>query len=481
MRVARVLPQLLICALLAPAAPGQTELDPELRKAIEESVKAKDWEAAEPLLSKAVGIAPDLAWAHEVHAQALHALGRLQGGLAAADRALALDPTNADAWEHRGSCLFDLQQLVDAGNSFRRAHSLDERKIYAYTMRQWTYALRGDHMISLALAGEAVRLWPDEINLRFSYEQAAQYAGRFDLALEQSRRAEAMGASALSEGKGRVETFLKAGRFDQARTLVDRLCEFNVEEGSEDARWLRAALLDQSALHAVSGSTQVARKAAERLKALHDAAWVHFYALLMFYADSKELPYDEALASLQTRVTETNMREDPDVSALLQILSADVKTDDLVNGPSNERTDSCQRLFLAAWRAERLGQKERCRQLLDWTVNTGKYRWAPYDMARQMPLERGVDLFTPALGLQTTPDPGDGSGLRITSITKGSAADLQGLEVGDRIVQVLDLPCTNARWAYATRHMVVGSEFALTFRRAGEDRRLKIVPGIAAN
>ena len=56
-----------------------------------------DLERADELESKALALDPDWTWAHDLKGNILRAQGRTEEAVAEHERALALDPSNADA------------------------------------------------------------------------------------------------------------------------------------------------------------------------------------------------------------------------------------------------------------------------------------------------------------------------------------------------------------------------------------------------
>jgi Flp pilus assembly protein TadD len=77
-----------------------------------------------PDLRRAVQLDPRDAVAASNLAMALHAVGGLEEGLAAADAAVALDPNLADGWLNRGNILGDLARPDEAVASYDRALAL---------------------------------------------------------------------------------------------------------------------------------------------------------------------------------------------------------------------------------------------------------------------------------------------------------------------------------------------------------------------
>lgn len=478
MRVVRVSVVASSCVLFAAASTAQSGTDRALPKALQDALNGENWQSAHALASAAIRTDPENAHLQAALSDALYGLDRARDGLAAADRALALDPELPSGWCARADCLFELSRYIESAEAYRAYAQREPGSSYAISGLAWCHTRRGDFLRAQATFGVAVRMAPDSPFYREFLGLAAHYAGRYDLALVQLQEAEKRGDSALAAGTGRLETLRKAGRFDEARELADRITQLAAEPGSRDERWLQSAILHRSTLHLLAGSTNSAREAARRLSSYDRPGWDHFYELLFFYADSIDGPYVEALNGLDRRLTERGIRDDPDVAELVRILSEDLSIADLLAGPSNDTSSPCQRLFLAAWRADRLGHPERAKRLLILTVNTGNYRWEPYDMAREMLKARGVDLFSTHLGFTTDPEDSGALGLEISSIAGDSAAKVQGLRVGDRIVEVQDLPLTVERWRYALRNSVVGSDLVFTVRRDGKDRRVEFKPGL---
>jgi predicted TPR repeat methyltransferase len=94
-----------------------------------------EWASAVPALQHALSLLPieRSALLQLALGQCLMRLGKLKDALPALDRAVAADPTLADAWSQRGGLLRELHQLDAAAHSYEQAlaHGAD-RELHAY-------------------------------------------------------------------------------------------------------------------------------------------------------------------------------------------------------------------------------------------------------------------------------------------------------------------------------------------------------------
>ena len=80
---------------------------------------------ANDYILKALGILPDLGHIHALHARILSQLDRPKEALAAADRAIALDPENEFCWVSKGEALLGMSEWKDAEKALTHALELD--------------------------------------------------------------------------------------------------------------------------------------------------------------------------------------------------------------------------------------------------------------------------------------------------------------------------------------------------------------------
>lgn len=84
---------------------------------------------------KAIGILPDVGHLHALHARTLNQLDRHKDGLAAAERAIALDPENEFCWVSKGEALLGLSEWKAAEAALDQALQLDPDDASASNLR----------------------------------------------------------------------------------------------------------------------------------------------------------------------------------------------------------------------------------------------------------------------------------------------------------------------------------------------------------
>lgn len=86
---------------------------------------------------------------------------RYSEALAAIDRSLALDATNAGAWYVRGTCRAMLGQYDSALEDFERTLSLDATYVPAWDGKAWVLGILGRKAEALEAIDRALALDPD--------------------------------------------------------------------------------------------------------------------------------------------------------------------------------------------------------------------------------------------------------------------------------------------------------------------------------
>lgn len=84
---------------------------------------------------KAIGILPDIGELHALHARTLNQLDRHKEGLAAAERAISLDPENAFCWVSKGESLLGLSEWKSAEAALDQALRIDPDNTVASNLR----------------------------------------------------------------------------------------------------------------------------------------------------------------------------------------------------------------------------------------------------------------------------------------------------------------------------------------------------------
>jgi Tfp pilus assembly protein PilF len=112
------------------AADKALELDPSLPEAhmamaIHYSQREWNWSAADAEFARAIAGRPSLSDAHAEFSFHLQGLGRYEEGVAAAHRAVLLDPLSPDHLSQEGRALFRARRYPEAIESFKKALELD--------------------------------------------------------------------------------------------------------------------------------------------------------------------------------------------------------------------------------------------------------------------------------------------------------------------------------------------------------------------
>lgn len=81
--------------------------------------------------------------------------------LAAVERAIRLDETNAEARYVRGTCLAMLARYDEALTNFNDALKLDEKSVPAWDGKAWVLGIMGKKEEALAAINRALELDPD--------------------------------------------------------------------------------------------------------------------------------------------------------------------------------------------------------------------------------------------------------------------------------------------------------------------------------
>jgi tetratricopeptide (TPR) repeat protein len=108
----------------------------------------------------------DEEWVHE--AWTLNGLGQHDEAVVACERAIQLNPSNANAYGNMGWALAGLQQYEHAVVACKRAISLGTRDPNTYSNMSWALNALNRHEEALAVSNEAIRLDPTNF---YAYDQ----------------------------------------------------------------------------------------------------------------------------------------------------------------------------------------------------------------------------------------------------------------------------------------------------------------------
>jgi hypothetical protein len=103
-----------------------------------------EWDTACDLIEQAVARQGDIALFHLTHADLLRVVGRFAAADAAAQRAVSLDPGNAQAWRVAAACRYDIAQPADAVIFAERALKLQPDMADAHFALAQALLVQGD-------------------------------------------------------------------------------------------------------------------------------------------------------------------------------------------------------------------------------------------------------------------------------------------------------------------------------------------------
>ncbi len=107
-------------------------------------IRKGDYATAGELLERAVALEPDEADYHCDLGLCRYRLGDREGGLAAYDRALEIDPTHSTAWNNRGVYFFQGERYGEAEECFRTSVNLNPDWEDSWFNLRDTYEMLGD-------------------------------------------------------------------------------------------------------------------------------------------------------------------------------------------------------------------------------------------------------------------------------------------------------------------------------------------------
>ena len=91
---------------------------------------------------------------------------RYQEALKAAQRAVALDETSAEAWYVQGTCKAMLARYQEALDDFEHALHLDNRYVSAWDGKAWVLGILNQKEAALQAVDHALQLDPDYMEAR---------------------------------------------------------------------------------------------------------------------------------------------------------------------------------------------------------------------------------------------------------------------------------------------------------------------------
>jgi len=216
-------------------AAGQDEVIRLLEELAETRGEANDWfslgyergeggrhEEALAAFDKALALKPDNAFAWNNRGSTLRNLGRYEEALAAFDKALALKPDNAFAWNNRGSTLRNLGRYEEALAANDNALALKPDHASAWNNRGNTLNDLGRYEEALAACDKALVLKPDNAIAWNNRGNALDGLGRYEEALAAYDKALAFQPDYASPWNNRGNTLSHLGHYEKALAAYDQ-------------------------------------------------------------------------------------------------------------------------------------------------------------------------------------------------------------------------------------------------------------------
>jgi tetratricopeptide (TPR) repeat protein len=153
---------------------------------------------------------------------ALYGLKRFEEAVANYDRALAVQPDNAETLTNRGVSLYALGRFAEALESYDRALALQPALLVALSNRGNTLKELKRFEDALASYDRALVLRPDYAEAHYNRGNALHALGRFEEALASYDRALALGPDYVEALGNRGVTLHRLQRFEEALVSYDR-------------------------------------------------------------------------------------------------------------------------------------------------------------------------------------------------------------------------------------------------------------------
>lgn len=483
----------LFAALFGGALPAQG-LGERLRQA-EALVAKNDLDAARKMIEGVVADFPKEPRPLELRAWLRNRTGDYDGAVDDATVVIGLDPRSWRAHFERGFALFHKKLLREALAEYDAAARLGPRVASIHGERGDILRELGDHVAAIAAYDRAIKLapkWPQAWTCR---GMARQALCDFPGALVDLRRASELdpddmgiwrklaGAAfdcrddeaARAAGAAwveRVPAQYRAQALDEFGRMLWRIGDRpaaidKLREGLEGAQGRGAAYLRLSLATVRLGAADFAG-AGEDLAAgaaVADDSVKPYFALMQWCVDARTKGL--AAAAERLRGTTASMRLKP-LEQQFVALCVDGSGDDGTSpAMAGNPFEACPRCFFAGWRAGCDGDEVAAQRLLRRCVATGAREWMQWALAVDIVRsEPGGAALRPGLGARiefVASDRGDVA--RVAAVTPGGAADVQGLQVGDEILELAGKPVTREAWSEIDARAREGLDLRLTRRR----------------
>ncbi len=146
-----------------------------------------DFEAALPILGRAVAFAPENALAYELWVFCHLHLGRFERVLQLADEGLGRGLAPASLHLDKALAFLELQRLDEAAAAADAALALDPELVQAIRLRAQVEVDRGEHEVALQLLQKAMHEYPDDIEVHDALLTLADQLDRYPLVIEAAR------------------------------------------------------------------------------------------------------------------------------------------------------------------------------------------------------------------------------------------------------------------------------------------------------
>lgn len=222
---------------------GFSDAEPRVREASMkwsipvELLDAGEFEEALGMIEDAIEEAGRLATAEQwiSHGRCLYSLQRYSEALESLDRAIELDPSNADSHNRRGSVLASLNRFVEALESLDRAIELNPTNAYFHSNRGYVLGILQHYTEALASFDRVIELDPLGSKAYISRGFVLNALQRYSEALESINRSLELDTGNTFAYYNRAKSFLAMGQW--SNFLTDLREALKAEEPEYDDQW----------------------------------------------------------------------------------------------------------------------------------------------------------------------------------------------------------------------------------------------------
>ena len=180
-------------------------------------------EEAVSSFDKAIALKPDFAGAWNDRGISLAELGRDEEAVTSYDRAIALKPDFAEAWNNRGVSLAELGRDEEAVSSYDRAIALKPDFADAWNNRGIPLAYLGRHQDAVSSFDRAIALKPDFADAWNNRGFSLGNINRRDEALVSYEKAIAINPEHILAWEGKAYNLKELKRYDEAVAAYERI------------------------------------------------------------------------------------------------------------------------------------------------------------------------------------------------------------------------------------------------------------------